>query len=163
MRPKKLSAAVLICSAGLACLAATSSATSNPTAEIPTAAQTASLTPPEISLLTSGTPIDVVMDPTTGDVLSVTSADTGAITDISIRNVCDSGDGCYDTTTVPYSNEGFYGSAGTHDGSWPDRSGYSSGNYTVSACYSGGCGVQIAPGSELAFTSDKTGTSFTIY
>jgi hypothetical protein len=163
MHPKKLVAAVIICGSGLACLASTSGAASDPTAEVPTAAQTASLTPSETNLLTSGAPIDVVMDPATGDVLSVSNADTGAIADISIRSVCDSGDGCYETNTVPYADEGFYGSAGTKTGSWPYRSGYSSGNYTVSACYSGGCGVEIAPNSELAFTSDVTGTSFTIY
>jgi hypothetical protein len=133
-----------------------------PTAEVPSVAQLSSLTQSEITLLDSGAAINVVMDPSTGDILSVAAADN-AIPDISIRGVCDTGDGCYLTNKVPYADEGFYGSAGTYDGTWLYRSGYSSGNYTVSACWTTNCGVKIGPESHVTFSSDVTGTSFTIY
>ncbi|MGH2862098.1 MAG: hypothetical protein ACRDLT_11435 [Solirubrobacteraceae bacterium] len=57
------------------------------------------------------------------------------------------------------------GSPGTSHFTSPDRSGYTSGNYTVSACWNSGvkCGPTIGPGSGVAFTSDVTGTSFTIH
>jgi hypothetical protein len=133
-----------------------------PTAEIPSPAQLAPLTQSEIALLDSGEPVDVLMDPSTGAILSVTAA-AGVVPDVSIRGVCDAGDGCYLTSKVPYADEGFYGSAGTYDGSWAYRSGYSSGNYTVSACWTTNCGVKIGPDSHVTFSSDVTGTSFTIH
>jgi hypothetical protein len=62
----------------LGTVAATSGADSQApppaTAEVPTAAQTANLTPAELALLSSGQPINVVMDPTTGDIESVVDA-----------------------------------------------------------------------------------------
>ncbi len=134
------------------------------TAAAPTSAQLATLSPSEITLLDSGQPIDVVMDPTTGDIESVTAAtSTGARPAISNRSICDSGDGCYSTDRTPYANQGFYGSAGTYSGSWPYRDGYQSGSHTVSACWTTNCGVKISPNSTVSFTSDVTGTSFTIY
>jgi hypothetical protein len=134
------------------------------TSETPTPAQTADLTPAEITLLNSGQPINVVMDPTTGDIESVTAASgSGAVPAITHRSgICDSGDGCYKTDQTPYANQGFYGSSGTSTGTWYDRSAYSSGNYTVSACWVSGCGIEIGAGSQVDLTSDVTGTSFTI-
>jgi hypothetical protein len=143
-------------------LAATSVASST-TAEAPTAAQTTTLSAGEINMLDSGQPIDVVMDPTTGDILSVTAASANGVTAaISNHSVCNAGDGCYKTNQAPVADQGFFGGAGTVNGSWPDRSGYSSGKWTVAACWSSNCGVQIGPGSSVSFTSDVTGTSFTI-
>ncbi len=49
------------------------------TAATPTAGQLATLSQSEIALLDSGQPIEVVMDPTTGDIVSVT-ARSGAAT-----------------------------------------------------------------------------------
>lgn len=144
-------------------LAATSVASST-TAQAPTAAQTAALSVGEVSLLNSGGPINVVMDPTTGDILSVTAASAVAVTAaISNHSACNSGDGCYKTNETPYANQGFFGGAGTFTGTWPARSGYSAGKWTVSVCWSGGCGIVISPGSSVSLTSDVTGTSFTIY
>lgn len=134
-----------------------------PTAEVSTAAQLAGLTWSEVSLLDSGQPIDVVLDPTTGDVLSVASAIGDPSPEISHRSVCDGGDGCYLTNKTPYADQGFYGSAGTYTGTWDYRSEYSSGNHTVSACWTTSCGVEIGPSSHVTLTSDVTGTSFTIY
>jgi hypothetical protein len=148
----------------LGTLAATSGAASQ-TAAAPTAAETATLSAGEVSLLSSGQAINVVMDPTTGDINSVTAASSSGATvdttDITNHSICDTGDGCYKTNDPPLADQGFSG-AGTFDGSWADRSGYSSGKWTVSACWSGGCGVTISPGSTVNFTSDVTGTSFTI-
>ncbi len=42
--------------------------------ETPTQAQTATLTPSERNLLSSRVPVDVLLDPSTGDVLSVVAA-----------------------------------------------------------------------------------------
>jgi hypothetical protein len=134
-----------------------------PIAEVPSASQLATLSQGEVALLNSGDPIDVVMDPSTGDIDSVAAAAKSAA-QISNHDVCNSGDGCYATNKVPYADQGFYGTAGTYYGSWAYRSGYSSGNYTVSACWApSSCGVKIGRGSHVTFTSDVTGTSFTIY
>jgi hypothetical protein len=152
-------AAVSVLSAAAASSAVADGGTYKPAA----AAQLAALSQSEITLLDSGKGINVVMDPSTGDILSVTATASGAGADIGMRGVCDAGDGCYQTNKVPYAAYGFDGSAGTYTGSWPYRSGYSSGNYTVSACWTSNCGVKISPGSHVSFTSDVTGTSFTIY
>jgi hypothetical protein len=145
-----------------AALSAASAAGDSSTAEDPTPAQLADLSPSEVALLDSGAPIDVVMDPPTGDIISVATPPS-LVPDISNRAVCDNGDGCYLTNKTPYADEGFYGSSGTYYGTWVYRSGYSSGSHTVSACWIGSCGVEISPGSRVTFTSDVTGTSFTIY
>jgi hypothetical protein len=162
MRLKSLSAVAVVVAAAATCLTTSSDAASPPTAETPTPAQLQSLTPAAVTLLNSGSPINVVMDPTSGDVLSVTAASAGVRSDISTHNVCDAGNGCYETNKTPYADQGFYGSAGTSTGSWAYRSGYTSGDYTVYGCWASGCGIQISPSSSVSFTSDVTGTSFTI-
>jgi hypothetical protein len=154
--------AMLIASAGVtAALPAPTYADAPPTYTVPSPAQLAGLTPGELALFTSGAPQTILMDPTTGDILSVSAA--GALPAISKHAECDPGNGCYKTNNGNYTDQGFYGGSGTIDGTWHDRSSYSSGNYTVSACWSGGCGVEIGPGSAVTFTSDVTGTSFTIH
>ena len=144
-------------------LAAAPASADAPTSEVPSPAQLAGLSAAQVSLLDSGTPINVVMNPTTGDILSVTAANGVGTPDISNHDVCNSGDGCYLTNHPPYADQGFYGSSGTYNGSWPYRSEYTSGNYTVSACWTNGCGPKIGQGSQVTLTSDATGTSFTIY
>jgi hypothetical protein len=114
-------------------------------------------------LFESGTPVDVLLDPGTGDILSVIAVGSVSAPDISTRSVCESGDGCYETNRTPYADEGFYGTSGTYYGSWPARSGYSAGRYSVSACWTTSCGPEITAGSKVTFTTDATGTSFTIY
>lgn len=47
------------------------------TSETPTPSQTATLTAAERNLLSSGGPVNVVLDPNTGDVLSVVASDPG--------------------------------------------------------------------------------------
>jgi hypothetical protein len=153
----------LCCALSLAVLLpAASTASGVPTYSTPTAAQTATLTPDELTLLNSGQPISVLMDPTTGDILSVTAAGD-AQPNISHHSVCNTGDGCYKTNDPPYADIGFYGGSGTVNGDWPERSAYWSGKWTVSACWAIQCGPKIGPGSQVTFTSDVTGTSFTIY
>lgn len=151
------------CIVGSAFFSAGAMADTHPTPEVPTAAQLAGLTPAQLSLYQSGAPVDIVLDPDTGDILSVAPAETGNTVDISIRAVCDSGDACYKTNKVPYADNGFHGSAGTYTGNWPYRSGYSAGDYSVSACWTTNCGPEITAGSSVVFSSDVTGTSFTIY
>ncbi len=142
-------------------LPATSTASGVAISSTPTPAQTATLTPAEQALLSSDQPKTILMDPVTGDILSVTAG--GPVADISQHSVCNTGDGCYKTNDPPYADEGFYGGSGTADGNWPLRSAYSSGKWTVSACWAIQCGPKISPGSQVNLTSDVTGTSFTIY
>jgi hypothetical protein len=93
--------AVAVAAGALGALAATSGADGQgtpvaTTSETPATAQTAGLTPAEVALLNSGRSINVLMDPNTGDIESVTPAGGGA-TVASIRHrdaVCDSDDGC---------------------------------------------------------------------
>jgi len=152
----------LTCSLALAVLLpAASTASGVATYSTPTAAQTATLTPAELTLLNSDQPKTILMDPTTGDIISVTAG--GPSPDISHHSVCNTGDGCYKTNDPPYADVGFYGGSGTVDGDWPERSAYYSGKWTVSACWAIQCGPKISPGSQVTFTSDVTGTSFTIY
>jgi len=83
MRIKSLAVVAVVVAATATCLTTTSGAASPPTPETPTPAQLQSLTPAELVLLSSRNPINVVMDPTTGDVLSVTAASTGVSSGIS--------------------------------------------------------------------------------
>jgi hypothetical protein len=165
MGPKARMALVAACLASGAFSCSNALADQSTAPEVPTAAQEATLTPAEVTLLNSGGAVNVTMDPTTGDILSVSAAVSVSplVIDISITDSCPSGYGCYLTDKVPYADEGFHGSAGTEYGTWDYRSGYSSGDYTVSACWSSGCGIEITAGSSVSFTSDVTGTSFTIY
>jgi hypothetical protein len=168
MHPKARVAAALVCALGgggaVALIPAASSASSAPTAATPMAAQTASLSKTEKTLLASNDPKTILMDPLTGDIISVTAGQaSGPVPNISRHSICNTGDGCYFTYHVPYADEGFYGGAGTSYGSWAYRDGYSSGKWTVSACWTSRCGPEIGPNSAVDFTSEVTGTSFTIY
>jgi hypothetical protein len=58
---------------------------------------------------------------------------------VSNHNYCNSGDGCYYSGKVPYANQGFYGSAGSYHGNWPDRNAWYTGRYTAYACWTGAC------------------------
>lgn len=144
-------------------------ATSQTSVDVPTAAQTATLSTAEKKLLASSDPKMIVINPTSGDILSVTMPSTVTVetmsTAISWHGVCEAKNACYFTNKVPYADIGFYGKAGTKYGKWLYRKGYSSGRYTVSACWRGGikCGPRIGPESEVEFTKDVTGSSFTIY
>jgi hypothetical protein len=144
---------------------ASSAATTTQTSSTPSAAQTETLSSAEKALLVSAAPKQVVMNPLTGDITSVTAVTESASPYISNHNICSSGNGCYETNKPPYADQGFYGSAGTYKGKWPYRNGYTSGQYTVSACWEGGvkCGPKIGPKSKVAFSVDVTGVSFTIY
>ncbi|WP_067793142.1 hypothetical protein [Actinomadura formosensis] len=123
-----------------------------------------SLSSAEQKLLTSGKPIDVVINPTNGALLSVTpQADIHSA--IGNHNYCNSGDGCYLSGRTPYAHQGFYGSAGTYRGSWPYRSGYNTGRYTASACWTQACSQRaLPPNTHATFNGALvTGTSFTIH
>jgi hypothetical protein len=130
-------------------------------------------------LANSSSPKEVVIDPTTGAVLSVTPLSraqylalevasgelpltVGVTPDISIDNVCDAGWACYYTNEPPYPDYGFYGSSGTYHGSWPDRSGFDTGDYSAYACWVGSCSGTYGPNTYVGFTSDVTGTAIWI-
>jgi hypothetical protein len=105
----------------------------------------------------SSTPKEVVINPSTGSVQSITQlsptayqallaaaaqasgASGGASPDISNHNICDTGNACYYTNQVPYADQGFYGTAGTFTGSWPYRNAFDTGNYDAEACWSSHC------------------------
>ncbi len=124
---------------GISAVAALGLAVSAAAVVGPASSGAATTTPPPAS---SSTPKEVLLDPTTGTVESVTqlspaayqaliaAADqasgdpisiSGASPDISNHNICDSGNACYYTNDPPYADQGFYGSAGTYNGNWPYR------------------------------------------
>jgi hypothetical protein len=120
-------------------------------------------------LLASSTPKTVVLDPTTGAVVSVTLGEpvdlTAASPDISSGTDCAAGDGCYYTPTVngTYHDRSFYGSAGTFTGNWPMRNAWDSGNYTAYVCWTSACSNSVGPNTYVTFGGSLvTGTSFTI-
>jgi hypothetical protein len=130
-------------------------------------------------LLASSTPKTVVLNPATGQVVSVSTGEPSDITseaaasvnigpspDISSGTNCAAGDGCYYTPTVndTYHDRSFSGSAGTFTGSWPMRNAWDSGNYTAYVCWTGACSSDwFGPNSYVTFGgSTVTGTSFTI-
>ena len=132
------------------------------------AAQAASSSP---SLLSS-TPKTVVLDPATGQVISVTAGANSSTTsqivpDISHRNnVCQLSnpiDFCYYGES-PRANQGFYGSAGTWYGTWYLRYQFETGAYTGHACWSPSvCSQNLGPNTLATFGgSTVTGTSVTI-
>lgn len=117
---------------------------------------------PGVDLLSS-VPKTVVLDASTGAVLSVSTRSVAPL--ISNRNVCFTGDACYYTGRIPYAHQAFFGSPGTFFGSWPYRSGWFSGNYTTSACWTGACSAfAFGPNTTVSFGGALvTGTSFTIH
>jgi hypothetical protein len=154
--PRSALAAACVCAAALAVLipqaaVASSDSGAAATSSQPTAGQTATLTPAELTLLDSSAPQTILMDPETGDILSVSPASASS-PDIENHGICNTGDGCFFTNEAPYADEGFYDGAGTYHGTWQERSGYSSGKWTASACWTTRCGPKLS-----------TGTSFTIY
>ena len=127
----------------------------------------------------AGTAQEVILNPTTGAVVSVTpltkaqyqaleqsagevAVGGGALPEISNSDYCDSGWACYYTNQAPYADQGFYGSSGTYHGDWPDRSGFDTGDYSAYACWVGGCSSTWPPNTYVGFTSDVTGTAFWI-
>jgi hypothetical protein len=104
MHRKARVAAALVCALGgggaVALIPAASSASSAPTAATPMAAQTASLSKTEKTLLASNGPKTILMDPLTGDIISVTAGQaSGPVPNISRHSICNTGDGCYSRTT----------------------------------------------------------------
>lgn len=112
--------------------------------------------------LQSSTPKIVVLDATSGNILSV-STGTSASPLISNDNICYPGDGCYYSGQVPWAHQGFYGSPGTYYGSWPYRSGWHTGRYYASACWVSLCRGPYGPNTTVLFNYLVTGTSFTIH
>lgn len=142
------------------------------------ASAAAASSPPPLS----STPKEVLIDPNTGTVESVTqlsaseyqallsaaaqasgTSGSGASPDISNHNICTGGDACYYTDHTPYADQGFWGSAGTFNGSWPYRNAFDTGSYTAQACWSSHCTGKWGPNTYISLTSDVTGTSVTIY
>jgi hypothetical protein len=165
-RAAGLAALITVVCAGALVPGLAAGATSQTSVDIPTAAQTTTLSATEKTLLASSDPKVIVMNPTTGNVLSVTTPPAQVASPaISLHGVCEAKNACYFTDKTPYADIGFYGNAGTTHGTWLYRKGYSSGRYTVSACWTTGikCGPEIEPDSEVDFTKDVTGSSFTIY
>jgi hypothetical protein len=124
-----------------------------------------SLSSAEKTLLNSKKPLDVVLSPTTGALQSV-RPQSDMHPAISNHNICSSTDGCYVSGQVPWANQGFFGSPGTFRGSWPSRSGYNTGMFTASACWTQACAVRaLPPNTHVTFGGGSlvTGTSFTIH
>jgi hypothetical protein len=159
MRINYRAAALASLATGLTTLALTGQALAAPHANT-----TGPLSNAEQKLLTSGKPIDVVINPADGVLLSV-KPQAGIHSAISNHNYCNSGDGCYLSGRIPYAHQGFYGSRGTYRGSWPYRSGYNTGGYTASACWVQACSQRaLPPNTHVTFGGALvTGTSFTIH
>jgi hypothetical protein len=123
-----------------------------------------SLSSAEKTLLNSGKPLDVALDPATGALLSV-KPQPGTHPAISNHNICNSTDGCYLSGKIPFANQGFFGTKGTFHGSWPFRSGYNTGKFTASACWTQACSQQaLPPNTHATFNGTLvTGISFTIH
>jgi len=122
--------------------------------------------------LLSSVPKTVVLDPITGQIISVTAGSiattSSAITpDISHRNnVCQTTspvDFCYYGHS-PYANQGFYGSAGTWYNTWYQRYAFETGAYTGHACWNMSiCSQNFGENTYVTFGgSTVTGTSVTI-
>jgi len=129
-----------------------------------TAPAPAPLSSQEKALLKSDAPKTAEIDPTTGEVISLTPGIVRPT--ISNHNFCNTNDGCYYSGRVPYAHQGFYGSAGTATGNWPYRSGYYTGQYTARVCWTAACTQSsLPPNTEAYFTGGTlvTGTSFRIY
>jgi hypothetical protein len=107
----------------------------------------------------------VVVNPATGAIVSE-RAGAPMIPAISNHNICNTGDACYYTNVIPLADQGFFGSAGTFHGSWPDRSAWDTGKFTAHACwtFSGShCSQPFGPNTFVTFGgTDVTGTSMTI-
>jgi hypothetical protein len=118
----------------------------------------------DMSLLNSSLPKSVTVDVKTGAVLSVkplSEREFGTL--ISNQPICQFSDVCYYSGRVPYADQGFFGSNGTINGSWPYRSGGNSGGYYAKFCWNGGtCSQVLAPLTDLALSGLATGTSVTI-
>jgi hypothetical protein len=114
--------------------------------------------------LSSSVAKTVVLDPTTGAVVSVSAGATAAPL-ISNHNICNTGDGCWFSGRIPFANQGFFGSAGTFHGSWQFRSGWGTGSHTASACWVQACSQhRFGPNTTITFGGTLvTGTSFTIF
>ncbi|GAA2525903.1 hypothetical protein GCM10010201_25760 [Pilimelia columellifera subsp. columellifera] len=82
--------------------------------------------PIDTDLLSSDAPKTVMIDPATGNVLSVTAG----FPKISHRHTCQPKDACFRSGQVPYADQGFRGSAGMKTGNWPYRDGYFTGKRT---------------------------------
>ena len=108
--------------------------------------------------LLSSAPKTIVISSATGAILSIRTG----VPAISRHDVCNTSDACY-YGEVPYANEGFYGSAGTYSGSWPERYEFGTGKYTARACWSSHCTPELGPTTYTVLTSEVTGTSVTIY
>lgn len=122
--------------------------------------------------LLSSIPKTVVLNPETGQVISVTAgisptAGGDASPDISHRNnVCQTTspvDFCYYGES-PYANQGFYGSAGTWSNTWYERYAYETGAYSGYVCWKTNiCSPTLGPNTYATFDgSTVTGTSVTI-
>jgi hypothetical protein len=119
------------------------------------------------AFLLSDAPKTLVVDSATGATRSV---EEGEPLEFRIGNhkVCNSGDACLKTSTVPYADWGFSGSPGTTTGSWLYRIQWKTGKYTAKTWYKYrgalvGFGPKLGPNSTVNMTSPVTGAQVTIY
>ncbi|SCG16440.1 hypothetical protein GA0070610_2704 [Micromonospora echinofusca] len=109
-----------------------------------------------------------MIDPKTGAVVSSQPISEFS-TLISNTNSCtNTSYACYHSGATPYAHQGFYGTAGTLNGSWPSRIGGKSGSYTAKFCWADGgtvCSPIYGPGATWSYADGRlrTGTSVTIY
>jgi hypothetical protein len=83
----------------------------------------------------AGKDILAVINPATGQIISETVTSAIATPSVTHSTICNTGWACWESGAVPYANQGFYGTAGTVTGSWPDRDEFWTGNYTASFAY----------------------------
>lgn len=119
----------------------------------------------DAALTTGG--VTVVMDSTTGDVLSVDkSPDITPM--IAWTNVCYTGNFCLFAYSTPYSSVGFSG-VGTSYGTWAGKGGYTTGNWNGQGWFRSPvtglliAGSRLGPNSTLLLTGPVTFTKVRIY
>lgn len=112
--------------------------------------------------LASDAPKTIIFDTTTGKITaSWLGIAPDTTTQISVRGTCNTSDSCY-VAKIPYADAGFYGTAGTKAGTWPQRTRVDSVGRTVKACYTGGCTPNLSPYTQVFLNPPVTGTSFRI-
>ncbi len=117
-------------------------------------------------LAVSSTPKVVVLDASSGAVLSVTpQSKSAALQAITVHNPCKSGDACWVHNAIPYADYGFAGT-GTKNGTWSQRNKMYTHSHSTSFCWTQSpiCSPRFGPNSVIGFDHyPVTGTRVTNY
>jgi hypothetical protein len=114
-------------------------------------------TPSELQdYLGSDVSATIVLDATSGEVVSVTAGQSPEISSRAVRNVCMKGDACLVGPGVPFADYGF---TTTESGWWASRTAIRSGNHRVNVTFSTGTtSATIAANKTAVFSSPMTVT-----